>query len=101
MDFKEYCSIRDYENNAENQKKYDVYLANKKRQKDYRYKHRLDKRRINMLVSESLKLSFDLLANHYGVTKIELLDKLVKQNENSLLSKMSEKEMDMYYSVTP
>ncbi|MDQ6973766.1 MAG: hypothetical protein Q9M10_02690 [Mariprofundaceae bacterium] len=69
-------------------------MTNAERQKKYRSKNFS---RINTFVSSEAKLHLNLLAKHYAVTKREILEKLLEEAKESMIEKMTSKEIDALY----
>jgi len=55
-------------------------------------------RRLNTWISTGASLALDRLANRYGVTKREMIEKLIKAEDDKVLRKMQygSKELDEY-----
>jgi hypothetical protein len=75
------------------------------RQAAYRQKHLHDlegnKARLNLVIEHSAKLALNRLANRYGVTQTELLERLILDEQKRTLETMSAEESSAYYdSVT-
>ena len=80
--------------------------TNAERQADYRKKHLVlengTKERLNMLVSGSTKAKLERIAFHYGVTKIEVIERLLAKEENTILESLTSMQAIAYYDrVTP
>lgn len=75
--------------------------TNAERQADYRKKHLVlesgTKERLNMLVSGSTKAKLERIAFHYGVTKIELIERLLAKEENTILESLTSMQAIAYY----
>jgi len=76
--------------------------SNAERQAAYREKHLKHengtKERLNMLVSIQAKAKLERIAICYGVTRAEVVERLLIQEEDSILEKMSTTESREYYN---
>lgn len=75
------------------------------RQAAYRQKHLHDfdgtKSRLNLLIEHRAKLALARLANRYGVTQTELLERMILEAQTRELDGMSAEDTTAYYdSVT-
>lgn len=78
----------------------------KERQAEYRKKRpesgENGERRINTWVTTNAALALGRLANSYGVTKREILERLIIEADQQIINSLdpNSKEWDKYYNVT-
>jgi hypothetical protein len=53
--------------------------------------------RLNMLVNGSTKAKLEWIAFHYGVTKIEVIERLLAKEENTILESLTSMQAIAYY----
>ena len=73
------------------------------RQAAYRRRHLKDiegtKSRLNLLLDHHAKLALSRLANRYGITKTECLERLILEAQNKELAGMTAEESSAYYDA--
>ena len=76
-------------------------MTNAERQRAYRARHLQDVEgmgeRINTVVSVSAKRSLERLANRYGVTQREMIERAIADAEALLLASLKPAEQKAYY----
>lgn len=79
----------------------DQRTANARRQAEYRERHLKAEEgsgaRLNTLVTYTAKRSLDRLANHYGVTRKTMLERLIQAAENDVIGTLSGEKQSQYY----
>lgn len=74
------------------------------RQAAYRQRHLkgIDgtKARLSTVIDYSAKCSLERMATHLGITQAECLMRLIREEEDRLLSGMTGKEQDAYYDLS-
>jgi hypothetical protein len=60
-------------------------------------------RRLNTFISTKASFALDRLARSYGVTKRDLLEKMLIEADNKIVTslELDSQEWDKYYGVTP
>ena len=75
------------------------------RQADYRARRNDNEgdRRLNTWISTKADLSLDRLLKHYGVTKREMLERLIISADDEIVKtlQLDTTEWDTYFNVTP
>jgi hypothetical protein len=72
------------------------------RQAKFRHEHGRQEGRINTYLSIEAACALRRLARHYGVTKRDLLEKLLVDEQTRLLATMDSDDVsDAYFGVTP
>jgi len=75
--------------------------TNAERQADFRKKNLVleggTKERLNMLVSVTTKAKLERIAFHYGVTKTEVIERLLAKEESAILEQLPSMQASDYY----
>jgi len=78
--------------------------SNAERQAAYRQRHLLDVdgqgARINMVVTVQAKAQLERLARHYGVTKRELIARVLVEEEGKVVDGLGRDDEQIYYEAT-
>ena len=77
--------------------------TNAERQKEYRLRNRksLDHRRLNTWIEKESHFALKRLANRYGITKRQVLEKLIQREDKKILKKIGvdEEKFNEYFDV--
>ena len=76
-------------------------LTNAERQRRYREKHLKDvegnKERLNLVLDFQAKWTLERLAKRYAVTQTELIERLLREEQDRLLATLDSEEQTAYY----
>jgi hypothetical protein len=99
-DYSEFCIYYDYiESDEKSKLAWDKRLKNAERQRKHRKKIRNDKKCVNMYLSTETKINLEILAKHYCVTQIELIEKCLNDMHEKVISGMTDKQIANYFNV--
>jgi hypothetical protein len=78
-------------------------MTNAERQRRYRQKHLKDeaggKERLNLMLDFRAKLTLDRLTKRYAVTQAELIERLLREEQDRLLDTLDAEEQTAYYDA--
>jgi macrodomain Ter protein organizer (MatP/YcbG family) len=78
-------------------------MTNAERQRRYRQKHLKDetggKERLSLMLDFRAKLTLDRLAKRYTVTQAELIERLLREEQDRLLETLNAEEQTAYYDA--
>lgn len=77
--------------------------ANAKRQAEYRKRHIKDgsDQRLNVILDLQAKLALDRMAEHYGVSNKELLERVLLETQSKLIAGMDGEKKTRYLAPPP